>query len=148
MFSIQNGDIFSADAKMLLGELNSVLSAITRDSGAASFREEDALETRGAFLIGYLDGEAISCGAIREFSPSTAEMKRIYARKNSVGAARSIIAALEKQARRNGFEEIRLETRTINEHAVRFYSDCGYAPCKNYGKYIGRKDAVCFSKKL
>lgn len=97
MFSIQNGDIFSADAKMLLGELNSVLSAITGDSGVASFREEDALEKRGAFLIGYLDGEAISCGAIREFSPSTAEMKRIYARKNSVGTARSIIAALEQE---------------------------------------------------
>ena len=148
MFSIHDSNIFSSDAKRLLGELNTALSAITGASGAASFHETDVLEKRGAFLIGYLDGPAIACGAIRVLSPHTAEMKRIYAQKNSVGAGRRIVAALEEQARRNGFDEMRLETRAVNEHAVRFYINCGYEPCNNYGNYIGRKDAVCFLKKL
>ena len=108
----------------------------------------DTRDPRGVFLIGYLDGKPIACGALREFSVDTAEIKRVYSRKNSVGAAYQIVQALETQARQNGFATIVLETRTINAKAVSFYLSNGYDYCPHYGKYVGRTDAVCFAKRL
>jgi ribosomal protein S18 acetylase RimI-like enzyme len=47
-----------------------------------------------------------------------------------------------------GYSELWLETRLINHKAVRFYEKNGYVRIENYGPYIGRKEAVCFSKAL
>lgn len=148
MFFIKSSDASGKDAEQLLGELNTALLAITGNSGAGSFCEADSTGPRGAFLIGYLDGKPITCGALRLLSGQTAEIKRVYARKNSIGAAHKMIQALEEKALQNGFDTILLETRTVNRNAVHFYLSCGYTPCSNYGKYVGRTDAVCFSKKL
>ncbi len=148
MYSIKSSDIFSKDASQLLGELNEALFKITGSSGADSFCMTSGTEVRSVFLIGYLDGEPIACGALREASAQIAEIKRVYARKNSIGAAHKIVLALEKQAQRNGFNTVILETRAVNTKAVSFYLSCNYILCPNYGKYIGRADAVCFTKNL
>jgi ribosomal protein S18 acetylase RimI-like enzyme len=72
----------------------------------------------------------------------------VYSRKNTIGAAHKMIQALEEQAHQNGFSAIVLETRAVNTKAVAFYLSCGYRLCPNYGKYIGRTDAACFTKRL
>lgn len=41
-----------------------------------------------------------------------------------------------------------LETRLVNTRAVHFYERHGYSRIPNYGRYIGRPEAVCFEKTL
>lgn len=118
------------------------------NSGASSFRNSDIAENGGIFLIGYYDDKPIACGAFRKLSRNTAEIKRVFAMKNDIGAAHKIIETLEKDAIKEGSRKLQLETRRINEHAVQFYYNCGYKQCDNYGLYIGREDAICFEKTL
>jgi GNAT superfamily N-acetyltransferase len=58
-----------------------------------SFRPDDVLAGRGAFLIARLDGQAVGCGALRQMEADSAEVNRMYvvpaARRR--GVARAIL---------------------------------------------------------
>jgi len=133
---------------MLLGELGAALAAITGSDGSASFDAAAVRGERACFLVAYdADGLAVGCGALRSLSGDVAELKRMYARPGS-GAGRFILEALERQALDFGYTEAWLETRKVNRRAVAFYAKHGYRVIPNYGKYIGRDEAVCFGKIL
>jgi ribosomal protein S18 acetylase RimI-like enzyme len=67
---------------------------------------------------------------------------------DSAGAGAALLAHLERQAALFGYHELWLETRRINSRALAFYEKHGYGRIPNYGKYIGRDDAVCLGKRL
>jgi ribosomal protein S18 acetylase RimI-like enzyme len=63
-----------------------------------------------------------------------------------VGTA--IVKSLEEKAQTLGYTELVLETRKVNTTAVNFYRKLGYRVYENFGKYIGREDAVCMGKHI
>jgi ribosomal protein S18 acetylase RimI-like enzyme len=146
MIEIREASVTSADAKQLLKELSDVLTQMTGASGEASFAVEDVGNERSAFVIAYVNGLACGCGALRPHTETTAEIKRVYARPNSIGVGTAIVKALEQKARALGYTELVLETRKVNVDAVAFYRKLGYVECEKYGKYVGRKDAICMVK--
>ncbi|MDD3213246.1 MAG: GNAT family N-acetyltransferase [Eubacteriales bacterium] len=146
MVEVQEANI--EEAATLLQELNDILAGITGASGAGSFKAEDVASSRGAFVIAYLGGAAVGCGALRERSESTAEIKRVFARPNKSGVGSAILKKLEEKSRLLGYSELVLETRKVNTAAVAFYQKNGYRPCANYGQYANQPEAICFSKRL
>ena len=72
----------------------------------------------------------------------------MYSRKRGSGIGRAIIIALEQEAQKLGYQSIILETRKVNRTAVNFYLNNRYQICGNYGKYIGRDEAICFIKNI
>lgn len=148
MIDIRETSVTSADANQLLKELSDALTRITGASGEASFAAEDVENERSAFVIAYADGAACGCGALRPLTETTAELKRVYARPNSQGVGTAIVKALEEKARSFGYSEIVLETRRVNTAAVAFYRKLGYTECENFGKYIGRNEAICMQKTI
>ena len=137
-----------AEARMLMRELSDTLSEITGSGGEAGFSTNDVMGPRAAFAVAYQEGAPVGCGAIRALDEDTAELKRMYARRARQGVGRSLLAFLEAEAMRLGYRAITLETRRVNEKAVRFYLANGYGICENYGKYANRAEAVCFRKEI
>lgn len=148
IISIRETDINSADAKELLGELNAKLTVITGDDGTVHFKSQDVTTLRSVFLVAYVNDVPYGCGALRELSADTAEVKRVYARSNSVGIGSHILKALEKNAQKMGYHKLLLETRVQNTTAISFYNRNGYVHCENYGVYIGETHSYCFRKTL
>lgn len=148
MVDVRKVSIISSDAAQLIQELSEELKRITGSSGRSSFQFNAIKNQRAAFFISYLNGEAVGCGAIQEYTSNIAEIKRMYSRKIGVGIGRAIIVTLENEARRLGYYSIILETRKVNRRAVSFYLNNGYQICDNYGKYIGRDEAICFIKNI
>ena len=72
----------------------------------------------------------------------------MYARPGSAGVGAAVLTYLEAEAARMGYAAIWLETRLINERAVKFYEKHGYCRIPNYGKYAGNPQAVCFEKRI
>ena len=135
-----------ADARVLVDELSHALAAITGDSGASSFSAADTRVARSCFVIARAgDGTLLGCGALRPLDENTGEIKRMYARPGS-GAGARLLAFLEREAAQFGYRRLWLETRKVNTKAVAFYLKQGYTEIPNYGKYIGRDDAVCLGK--
>ncbi|WP_172201263.1 GNAT family N-acetyltransferase [Niveibacterium sp. COAC-50] len=139
----------SDDARALLDALSDTLAAITGDSGRSSFDPADVRGPGARFVIARdASGEAVGCGAYRPLQPGVAELKRMFARTRSGGIGRSLLAELEHSAAADGYRELWLETRRVNLTAVAFYRAHGYREIPNFGRYIGRPEAICFSKTL
>jgi ribosomal protein S18 acetylase RimI-like enzyme len=143
---IKDASVACDDAVLLLAELNAALIKITGASGEARFAAEDVNNERSAFVIAYVNGAACGCGALRPLTETTVEIKRVYARPNAIGVGTAIVKILEEKARALGYTELVLETRKVNVDAVAFYRKLGYEECANFGKYVGREEAVCMSK--
>jgi GNAT superfamily N-acetyltransferase len=93
-----------------------------------------------------MEREAVGCGCIRPLSDGVCELKRMYSKYRDRGIGSRLLLALEERARRLGYGAIWLETRTVNERAVAFYTRSGYRVRANFGRCVGRDDAVCFEK--
>jgi GNAT superfamily N-acetyltransferase len=146
MLAIAPADPDSPEARLLLAELGRALAAITGSDGTASFDAADVRGEASCFLVARdKDGRLAGCGALRPLDRSIAELKRMYARPGS-GAGHLILEALERQAVEFGYSEVWLETRRVNARAVAFYQEHGYRIIPNYGKYVGRAEAVCLGK--
>ena len=141
--------IDSPDANAMLAELSARLEEITGCSGAASFDASDLLSTRTKFVVARDEsGNALGCGAIRSLNEEVAELKRMYSRGSIPDVGSAVLNRLEQEAAACGYHSIRLETRKVNHKAVSFYLHHHYHIIPNYGKYVGKDEAICFEKIL
>jgi GNAT superfamily N-acetyltransferase len=137
------------DALALVDELSAALAAITGDSGKSSFAVADARAARSVFVVARdAGGGLLGCGALRPLEGAVAEVKRMYARPGRRGVGAGVLAYLEERAAGFGYTQVWLETRRVNVKAVAFYRAHGYGEIPNYGKYVGREDAICLGKRL
>jgi GNAT superfamily N-acetyltransferase len=106
----------------------------------------------GGFLVVYLDDQPVGCGAWRSHgrSDDVAEVKRVFVRAHvrKQGLARTIMAAVEDDARAHGRKRIILETGTGQPEAIALYQSLGYERIPNFGYYKDEPGARCFAKSL
>jgi GNAT superfamily N-acetyltransferase len=149
---VVRGNIGSTEAQALITELNAELSARYPEPGATHFllHPEQVASGRGTFLVAKMDGEPVGCGALRRIEEQAGEIKRMYvrpvARGNGVG--RSILAALEDEARRLGMTRLVLETGVRQLEAIALYESMGFTRIEPYGEYLGSRTSVCMAKDL
>ena len=146
--TISEEKIDSSEAELLIAELSTELRNITGNSGQGSFENSDMDNPRSVFVIARENEAAVGCGAFRELSSDTAEIKRMYARKKSSGIGIRILAYLEDRAKEFGYKKVVLETRRCNTKAVNFYLNNEYNVISNYGRYENVPEAICFEKEL
>jgi len=146
---IEPADPTDPASSRLLDRLSDALEAITGDSGRASFDPLDVQSDGASFVLAYdEEGRPLGCGAYRPLAEGVAELKRMFALPGTKGVGAAILACLETRAWADGYDQLWLETRRVNERAVRFYEKNGYRRIPNFGKYAGRPEAVCFAKIL
>lgn len=136
------------EAHSLIEALSGELEKRTGSNGKTSFHSEDTAHDRAVFLIALEAGEAIGCGAFRPIDEKTCEIKRMFAKYQGRGIGKAMLRALEIHALKLGYQEAWLETRKVNQQAVQFYLGQGYQVRPNYGRYVGREEAICFRKAM
>jgi GNAT superfamily N-acetyltransferase len=114
---------------------------------------EQVVPPQGTFLVAWLDGRPVGCGALRPAptgEPGSAEVKRMYvapeARRR--GVSRVVLAGLEDAARDLGYRRVILETGVRQPEAMALYESAGYTPIESYGGYRGSPLSRCFEKRL
>jgi GNAT superfamily N-acetyltransferase len=99
------------------------------------------------------DGTAIGCGALRRIADGVGELKRMYVVPSARGrgVARTLLAALEEDARTRGWTTLRLETGPRQPEAIALYTGAGYRPVEAFGAYTGDAnagDSLFFEREL
>lgn len=109
------------------------------------FNKTDSLKH---VVVAYHNNESIGCGAVKEFSQHTAEIKRMYVSPESrgKGVAAKILSELEKWALELNYTKCILETGKKHPDAIALYEKCGYILIPNYGQYINMEKSICFEK--
>jgi GNAT superfamily N-acetyltransferase len=101
-------------------------------------------------VVVFEDSKAVGCGAMKEFSGNTIEIKRMYTLPESrgKGIASIVLGELETWADELSYENCVLETGKRQQEAIRLYQKNGYKIIENYGQYAGVDNSLCFEKKL
>ena len=141
------------DAQRLLAELTAEITAMYADlgyDGSGGFALSDVERPRAVFVVAYVDGTPVGCGALRPYDDGIAEVKRMYTVPafRGQGVAAAVLAALEDHARRFGYPVVRLETGDRQPGAIRLYERSGYRHIPPFGPYVAWADSVCFEKAL
>ena len=149
---LRSADPRSAVASQLIGALSRELAARYdfRDDGSGHFNPEDAAGPRSEFLVGFVDGRPVACGAFRPMGEGAAEIKRMYVipEQRGRGLSRLVLAELERRAATMGYRTARLETGTRQPEAIALYEGSGYRRIPSFGIYVGNPLSVCFEKDL
>lgn len=101
-------------------------------------------------IVAYQGDRPVGCGAIKEYSPGTMEVKRMYTipENRGKGVASKILRELERWAFELSYEKCILETGKKQPEAIALYKKRGYQVIPNYGQYADVEDSVCFEKSL
>ncbi len=101
-------------------------------------------------VVAYADDKPVACGAIKEFTSTAMEIKRMFTLPEwrGKGLASQIVAELEQWTKELGYTTCVLETGIRQPEAIALYQKCGYRRIPNYGQYAGVEASVCFEKSL
>jgi len=105
---------------------------------------------RGVYLVGFLGGAPVACGALRPVDARIAEVRRMFVQRDSRrrGFARAILATLEDYARSFGFSVLRLETGNRQHSAIALYESHGFQRIAPFGDHARDPTSVCFEKRV
>ncbi|GIF95734.1 GNAT family N-acetyltransferase [Catellatospora citrea] len=108
------------------------------------------LDPHARFVVAYVLGRPVGCGALVVSSPGVGEIRRMFVlpAHRRAGVARRILAALERRATAQGWDSIILETGVNQPEAIALYESSGYQRTEPYGRYVDNPYSVCFVKKL
>ena len=121
------------------------------------FTSADFSPPTGAFLVGYLDDQAVAMGGWRFRRPGVprvaqrpAEIKRMFVREEvrGQGFARMVLAALEASATAAGADWMLLETGQPQIAAVGLYRSSGYVNVEPFGHYADSEMALSLGHPL
>jgi putative acetyltransferase len=137
------------DFKLLVKELDAELRVLDGKDHAfySQYNKIDAIKYA---IVAYDDNTPVGCGAIKEYTADTMEIKRMYVppHKRGQGVASIILKELENWAQELNYKKCVLETGKQQPDAIRLYTKNNYTPIPNYGQYEGVENSVCFGKGL
>ncbi|HWY34703.1 MAG TPA: GNAT family N-acetyltransferase [Nitrosopumilaceae archaeon] len=101
-------------------------------------------------IVAFDNEVPIGCGAIKELSNNSMEVKRMYVPpdKRGTGIATAILKELENWASELKYTKCLLETGKKQPEAIELYKKNGYRIIPNYGQYENVENSVCFEKIL
>lgn len=137
--------------EQLMQELSAELGALYGDDGVGNFSAAQVMVPRSAFVVAWLNGDAVGCGAIRPMAEShVAEVKRMYVRPQmrGKGISRRVLLTLEALAKEFDYTTLRLETGLRQPQAMGLYETEGYRRIPCFGDYALDPLSVCYEKAL
>ena len=149
MIKIKRTHSSDPDFLTLVGYLDADLAEKDGDEHSfyAKFNQVDSIQYA---VVAYEDGKPVGCGAIKEYSGDTMEVKRMFTQPASrgKGIASQILHELETWAKELSFTKCILETGKRQPEAISLYKKNGYDLTGNYGQYAGVENSLCFKKDL
>jgi putative acetyltransferase len=137
------------DFRKLVRELDADLSI--RDGEDHAFYDQfNKIDKIKYTIVAYEDKIPVGCGAIKEYSPDSMEVKRMYVlpERRGLGIASIILKELERWTVELHYKRCLLETGKKQPEAIELYKKNRYGIIPNFGQYTGVENSVCFEKIL
>jgi DNA-binding MarR family transcriptional regulator len=97
-------------------------------SASISVEPHEVIPPAGAFLIAYVRGEPVGCGAVKHHPGAPSDIKRMWVAESArgLGIGRRLLTELEERAARSGAAAARLDTNDALVEAIAMYRSAGY----------------------
>lgn len=130
-------------------------AALPVDLNAQGFAQEIAhlpgpyAPPGGALLLARRGDNVLGCIALKQLSPTVAEIKRLYVvgQGRGLGLGKALVTAILEEAARLGYRELKLDTLPHMAPAIALYRSFGFAPVAPYGSFP-YPGLICFGRHL
>lgn len=135
---IMPADPASPEARACIGaylaELDARFEGGFDASRSVSAEPDELMPPAGAFLLAWLDGEAVGCGGLKTTGAGVGEIKRMWVAPSTrgLGIAQRLLDALEARASAMGLEVLQLDTNGSLTEARALYLRNGYSEVERY----------------
>jgi len=138
------------DVRALVRDLNETLDDLTPPEFNYSMSVEEMADPSTTVFVARDDGAAIGCGALKRHAGSIGEVKRMFTRPQAQGQGIGgrILGEIEALARKEGLEQLVLETGDRHPAAWRIYERGGFQRCGAVLDYPDSKYSVFYEKSL
>lgn len=149
MYTIKKTNSEHLDFQKLVLELDKDL-AIKNGATNDFFAQYNKIDLIRHAVVAYETGEAVACGAIKEYENGVMEIKRMFVSpdKRGNGIAGKVLTELEAWAKELGYRKCILETGDKMIAAIALYKKHNYKIIPNYGQYANIESSICFEKKI
>jgi len=109
----------------------------------------DYIRPAGCLLLAFTKGQLAGCVGLRKLSEDVCEMKRLYVREQfrGLGFGRALAEAVIEEARKIGYNYMRLDTVPSMDVARALYASVGFKQTSPY-RYNPIEDAVFMELRL
>lgn len=150
---VRRADPLAPELLLLVQHLWDELAQLYPEAKAPPSAPPIVAGERSGFVVAWLEGAAVGCGAFRPLAPNepaVVEIKRMFVEPSARrrGVSRAILWELERLARASDFSVVRLETGMRQPGAIRLYETSGYQRIERFGRYRDDPLSVCFEKAL
>jgi ribosomal protein S18 acetylase RimI-like enzyme len=151
IFPAQTDEDFEVAKKLLVEYVDS----LGFDLGFQNFEQELAdlpnyfASPEDCLLLATYENQTVGCVVIKRFDNGICEMKRLYVKPQfqGVGIGRALAEAVIKQARKVGYNSMRLDMVLPREAARNLYFSLGFEDIESY-RYNPMEKAVFMELKL
>src|SRR3954454_7010327 len=133
LVELREVDPESADAQRCLRAYVAELNRRAPERGfdprkGATAEPHEVRPPHGAFVVAYLRGEAIGCGAVKHRPGDVTDIKRMWLAESArgLGLGRRLLEHLERLARERGSSRAHIETSDALQEAIELYRSAGY----------------------
>jgi GNAT superfamily N-acetyltransferase len=133
LVDVRQVDPESTDAQRCLRAYVAELNRRAPDRGfdprqGATAEPHEVRPPHGAFVVVYLRGEAVGCGAVKHHPGAVTDVKRMWLAESTrgLGLGRRLLEHLEGLAREHGSTEAHIETSDVLPEAIALYRSAGY----------------------
>lgn len=140
----------TADARMLIEELESHLAPFYPATSRHGYSVEKLIRQRVAFFVTRQDGVPAGCGGVQFYGGEYGELKRMFVRPQfrGLGLAKLMLEHLEKYTRQHAIPLLRLETGIHQKEAIGLYERMGYHSRPPFGEYSDDPLSRYFEKNI
>lgn len=135
----------------LCDELDQFLNqAIGGEDKREKYKKYNLLDTLDYVIITYDGQQAAGCAALRKYSDTEIEVKRVFVREThrGRGIGGQLLAHLIEHATEMGYSYMLLETGAFLDASVRLYNRYGFTQIPNYGDYKNMPESFCMQLAL
>ena len=140
----------TADACMLIDELESHLAPYYPAASRHGYSVEKLIQQGVAFFVARVDGVPAGCGGVQFFGTEYGEIKRMFVRPQfrGLGLAKLMLEHLTAITREHHIYLLRLETGILQKEAIGLYERMGFQSIPPFGEYVEDPLARFFEKKI
>jgi len=149
MITLVRSNSENKDFILLVKQLDDYLAELDGEEHAF-YNQLNKIDKIKHVIVAYENNKPVGCGAIREHSPTSMEVKRMYTlpQCRGKGIATKILNELETWASELAYRKCVLETGKRQPEAIELYKKNGYRIIPSYGQYVAVENSVCFEKEI
>lgn len=135
----------------LCNELDEYLNiAIGGESKREKYKKYNNLDTMDYVVVAYDEGFPAGCAALRRYSDSEVEVKRVFVKKGYRGCnvGGKLLEQLIGHAKSKCYSRMILETGAFLEASVRLYARYGFERIDNFGEYKDMQESLCMGLEI